>query len=86
VKITHTKLDQHVRPTSHGTRGVTICAELDGPREFMTITVSVPNRGSEEEVCERGVARAREFAKGFADVPLACFPIGTRRQHVARLR
>jgi hypothetical protein len=82
VKITHTKLSQQAAATTHGNRQVTICAELDGPREFMTITVTVSNKGSEQEVCERGVARAKEFAKQFVDVPLGCFPIGAKR-HIA---
>jgi hypothetical protein len=84
MKITHTKLNRHIAATSHGNCQVTICVELDGPREFMTMTVTVLNRSSEREVCERGVARAKEFAKRFADVPLDHFPIGAQRQLVGR--
>jgi hypothetical protein len=41
VKITHLKLGQ-VGTSGSSKRQVTICAELDGPQEFMTITVCVP--------------------------------------------
>jgi hypothetical protein len=55
VKITHLKLGQV--GTSRGSkRQVTICAELDGQKELMTITVCVPNNGSEKEDREYGIA------------------------------
>ena len=37
-----------------------------GHQEFMTITVCVPNSGSERDDREYGIARAKEFAKGFS--------------------
>ena len=46
MKITHLKLGQAGTSIS-SKRHVTICAELDGPHEFMTMTVRVPNSGSE---------------------------------------
>jgi hypothetical protein len=48
LKITHLKLGQ-VGTTSRSKRQATICAELDGPGEYMTITICVPNSGSAME-------------------------------------
>jgi hypothetical protein len=46
MKITHAKLSS---PSSYrGKRLVTVCAELGSPNEFMTITVAVPNDGTEQ--------------------------------------
>jgi hypothetical protein len=59
MKITHTKLNQvAAQPAYRGNRLVTICAQLGGPTEFMTVTVSILNTGSEREICESGIARA----------------------------
>ena len=73
VKITHLKLGQ-VGTSSGSKRHVTICAELDGPHEFMTMTVRVPNSGSERDDREYGIARAKEFARGFSDLSPSLFP------------
>lgn len=73
MKITHAKLSKFA-PNGRGKRLVTICAELGGPNEFMTITVSVPNDGGDSDVRECGIARAKDFAKQFGDVPLQSFP------------
>jgi hypothetical protein len=73
VKITHLKLGQ-VGTSSRSKRQVTICAELDGPGEFMTITICVPNSGSEGEDRSYGIARAKEFARGFSDLSPYLFP------------
>jgi hypothetical protein len=73
VKITHLKLGQ-VGTSSGSKRHVTICAELDGPHEFMTMTVRVPNSGSERNDRENGIARAKEFARGFSDLSPSLFP------------
>ena len=37
----------------------------------MAMTVLVPNEGDEEEdvLCERGIARAKDFARQFAVLP-----------------
>ena len=73
MKITHLKLGQ-VGTSNRSKRQVTICAELDGPQEFMTITVCVPNSGSEREDREFGIARAKDFARGFLELPSSLFP------------
>jgi hypothetical protein len=73
VKITHVKLGK-VGTSIHSKRQVTICAELDGPQEFMTITVCVPNSGSEGGDREYGIARAKEFARGFSNLSPSLFP------------
>ena len=73
VKITHLKLGQ-VGTSSGSKRHVTICAELDGPHEFMTMTVRVPNSGSERDDREYGIARAKEFARGFSNLSPSLFP------------
>ena len=74
VKITHLKLGQ-VGTSSRSKRHVTICAELDGPHEFMTITVCVPNSGTEGEDREYAIARAKDFARGFSDLSTSLFPV-----------
>jgi hypothetical protein len=73
MKITLAKVGDRTA-TSRSKRLVTICAELDGPNEFMTITVAVRNDGPDEQACECGIARAKDFARQFADVPPQCFP------------
>jgi len=73
VKITHLKLGQ-VGTSIRSKRQVTICAELAGHQEFMTITVCVPNSGSESEDREHGIARAKEFARGFSNLSPSLFP------------
>ena len=73
VKITHLKLGQ-VGTSSGSKRHVTICAELDGPHEFMTMTVRVPNSGSEWDDRKYGIARAKEFARGFSNLSPSLFP------------
>jgi hypothetical protein len=73
VKITHLKLGQ-VGTTSHSMRQVTIRAELGGPQEFMTITVCVPISGSEGDDRENGIARAKDFARGFSNLSPSLFP------------
>jgi hypothetical protein len=78
MKITHLKHGQE-GTSSVSKRHVTICAELDGPHEFMTITVRVPNSGSDRDDRENGIARAKEFARGFSDLSTALFPITPRQ-------
>ena len=73
MKITPLKLGQ--AGTSGGSkRHVTICAELDGPHEFMTMTVRVRNSGSERDDRKNGIARAKELARGFSDLSPSLFP------------
>ena len=73
MKITHLKLGQG-RDVISSKRNVTICAELAGKNEFMTITVCVPNSGCEREDREFGIARAKDFARDFLDLPISLFP------------
>jgi hypothetical protein len=72
MKITHLKLGQ-VGTSTCSKRNVTICVELADKNEFMTITVCVPNSGSEGGDREFGIARAKDFARGFLDL-LTCSP------------
>jgi hypothetical protein len=74
VKITHAKLGQSGPMRGHGKCPVTICAELT-TTEFLTITVSVSNVGSERDICECGVSKAKDFARQFSDLPVASFPM-----------
>jgi hypothetical protein len=83
MKITHAKLN-----SSNGGRGkrlVTICAELGSPNEYMTITVAVPNAGTEENIRECGIAKARDYARQFSEVTPQSFPTANvengRRAH-----
>ena len=79
MKITHVKLGPR-GATSHHKRLVTICAELAGPKEFMTITVAVMDDRLEQDTRKAAIARAKEFASHFAALPLQCFPTRERRQ------
>ena len=74
MKITHLKLGQ-VGTSSGSKRHVTICAELDGPHEFMTITVCVPNSGSERDDREIRNRTSESVRKRFlrpVSLPLSC--------------
>jgi hypothetical protein len=73
VNISHLKLGQ-VGKSIRSKRQVTICAELDGPQEFLTITVCVPNSGSAGDDREYGIALAKEFARGFSNLSVSLFP------------
>jgi hypothetical protein len=73
MKITHLKLGQ-IGTSICSKRNVTICAELAGKNEFMTMTVCVPNSGSEREDREFGIARAKDFARGFSNLSPSLFP------------
>jgi hypothetical protein len=74
LKITHVKVAQLGLSNSRAMRLVTICSELGGKNEFMTISVTVPNNGSENEIRESAIAKAKDFARHFAELPLALFP------------
>jgi hypothetical protein len=70
MRITHVKL---APPESRQSkRLLTICAELAGPHEYMTTTVKVPG-GTDNDVRERGIARAQELARNFAALPRSVF-------------
>ena len=73
MRITHAKLSG-LAPTGRGKRRVTICAELGTPNEFLNITVDVPGMGTEVEVCERGIERAKVFAHQFTELSAEVFP------------
>ena len=73
MKITHVKFGQR-GASRQNKRLVTVCAELAGPQEFMTITVAVSNDGTDSETWERAIARAKNFARTFAASPLQEFP------------
>jgi hypothetical protein len=72
MKITHLKLGL-LGTSCRSKRQVTICAELEGPQEFLTITVCVLNSGSDGEDRAHGIARAKEFARGFSNLSPSCF-------------
>jgi hypothetical protein len=50
---------------------INVLVEFNGPSESMAMTVLVPNEGDEEEdvLCERGITRAKDFARQFAVPP-----------------
>ena len=72
MRITHAKLSA-LEPGSRGKRRVTICA-LGTPNEFLNITVAVPSMGTELEVCQRGIERAKVYARQFAELSSQAFP------------
>jgi hypothetical protein len=77
MKITHAKLSS---PTGHrGKRLVTVCAELGSPNEYLTITVAVANDGTEQDIRESGIAKARDYARQFSEVTPQSFPTGASR-------
>jgi hypothetical protein len=46
---------------------VNVFVEFNGPSESMAMTVLVPNEGDDESaLCEKGIARAKDFARQFA--------------------
>jgi hypothetical protein len=72
--LRYTDVDR--RPMCESKRHVTICAELAGKNEFMTITITVQNSGSDGEVRGSGIARAKDFARELATLPMELFPTG----------
>jgi hypothetical protein len=84
MKIIHAKLN-----STNGGRGkrlVTVCAELGSPNEYMTITVAVPNAGTEQDIQEWGIARAQDFARQFCEISPQSFPpdMGLNGRQIAR--
>ena len=73
MKITHLKLGQ-VGTSSSSKRHVTICAELDGPHEFMTMTVRVPNSGSEGGCSRIRNRTSQRVRKRFFNLSSSLFP------------
>jgi hypothetical protein len=56
-------------PISPNKRVVTLSLQVGSPEESMTITVSVPNDGGEQDVQALSFARARDFARHFLELP-----------------
>jgi hypothetical protein len=48
---------------------VTVCVHLAGLRETMTINVLVPAERDDRDVQECGIARAKDFARQFVNLP-----------------
>jgi hypothetical protein len=57
---------------SRDKRLVTMSLALERPGESMTITVSVQNDGREQDVYALSLARARDFARHFLELPFEC--------------
>jgi hypothetical protein len=47
---------------------VTLRVTLDGPKESMTIVVLVPDEDGKDAIREFGIARAKDFARQFANL------------------
>jgi hypothetical protein len=58
--------------TSHDKSLVTISLGLETPAESLTITVSVQNEGGEHDIYALSLARARDFARRFLELPFEC--------------
>ena len=76
MKTTHVKLGQLGPMRGQGKCPVTICAEYT--TEFLMITVSVPNVGSERDIRECAIGKAYDLARQFSDLSLACCSIPAR--------
>jgi hypothetical protein len=63
-----------VAPCDRGKRLVTVRVDLGDRRETMTVNVLVPNERDESAVREFGIARAKDFARRFAELS----PAGSR--------
>jgi hypothetical protein len=71
MKIVSAKLAPH----PHSVTGrekcvVTLHVSLAGPQESMQIAVVVPNENDENAIRECGIARAKDFARQFANLSL----------------
>jgi hypothetical protein len=58
-----------VDPCARAKRPVTVRVELSDRQETMTMSVVVPNDHDEGAVREFGIARAKDFARRFAELP-----------------
>jgi hypothetical protein len=67
-------------PCDRGKRLVTVRVDLGDRREIMTINVLVPNERDEGAVREFGIARAKDFARHFAELPSGSFPMGIAQE------
>jgi hypothetical protein len=66
--------------TSHNKRLVTVSMKLGSLDESMTITVSVPDDGEQEEIYDLAFARARDIARHFCELPFEFRPERTHRR------
>jgi hypothetical protein len=64
-----------VDPSGRGKRLVTFRVDLSDRRETMTMSVLVPNERDDSAVRDFGIARAKDFARQFAELPSGSFPI-----------
>jgi len=58
-----------VDPCDRGKRLVAVRVDLGDRHETMTMSVLVPNERDESAVREFGIARAKDFARRFAELP-----------------
>jgi hypothetical protein len=65
VRITSISVD----PCDRGKRLVTLRVDLGHPHETITLSVLVPNERDDNAVREFGIARAKDFARRFAELP-----------------
>jgi hypothetical protein len=77
LKATGIKLGPLVA-TSRNRRLVTISFKSGSLDESMTITVSVPDDGEQEDIYDLGFARARDIARHFCELP---FEFRSERAH-----
>jgi hypothetical protein len=71
----HENRVSETRPHPHSVTGrekcvVTLHVSLAGPQESMQIAVVVPNENDENAIRECGIARAKDFARQFANLSL----------------
>ena len=78
MRVTHVKLGR--AESRQSKRLLTICAELAGPHEFMTITVSVRNSDKEHDVRQQGIARTQDLARDFSNLPVGAFSLDQARR------
>jgi hypothetical protein len=71
VRITSVTVD----PCGRGKRLVTVRVDLSDRQESMAMSVVVPNEPDEGAVREFGIARAKDFARGFAELPSGNYQI-----------
>ncbi len=76
VRLSSVRVD----PCDRGKRLVTVRIDLGDRRETMTINVLVPNERDEGAVREFGIARAKDFARHFAELPSGSFPMGIAQE------
>jgi hypothetical protein len=71
VRITSVTVD----PCGRGKRLVTMRVDLSDRQATVTMSIVVANEHDEGVVREFGIARAKDFARGFAELPSGNFQI-----------